>query len=99
MDDPRARGPRRWRERWLVSMPDHLPAAESMPLRVGMGFDVHPFADDDARPLMLGGVRFDERGGLAGHSDGDAVCHAVADGVLGAAGAGDVGEHFPETDP
>jgi 2-C-methyl-D-erythritol 2,4-cyclodiphosphate synthase len=48
---------------------------------------------------MLGGVRFDGEVGLAGHSDGDAVCHALADALLGAAGLGDVGEHFPETDP
>jgi 2-C-methyl-D-erythritol 2,4-cyclodiphosphate synthase len=66
-------------------------------LRVGFGFDTHPFAQD--RPLYLGGVRFDGEPGLAGHSDGDAVCHAVADALLGSAAAGDVGEHFPDTDP
>lgn len=65
--------------------------------RVGLGFDVHRFAE--GRPLMLGGVRFEGEPGLAGHSDGDAVCHAVADALLGAAGLGDVGEHFPDTDP
>jgi len=64
-------------------------------VRVGQGFDVHRFAS--GRPLMLGGVRF-EGDGLAGHSDGDAVCHALADALLGAAGLGDVGEHFPDTD-
>jgi 2-C-methyl-D-erythritol 2,4-cyclodiphosphate synthase len=48
---------------------------------------------------MLGGVRFDGEVGLAGHSDGDALCHALADALLGAAGLGDVGEHFPETEP
>jgi 2-C-methyl-D-erythritol 2,4-cyclodiphosphate synthase len=64
---------------------------------VGMGFDVHAFAP--ARPLMLGGVRFDGREGLVGHSDGDVVCHALADALLGAVALGDVGEHFPETDP
>ena len=64
---------------------------------VGLGFDVHAFAP--GRPLMLGGVRFDSREGLAGHSDGDVVCHAVADAMLGAAALGDVGEHFPDTDP
>jgi 2-C-methyl-D-erythritol 2,4-cyclodiphosphate synthase len=48
---------------------------------------------------MLAGVRFDGEDGLAGHSDGDAVCHAVADAMLGAAALGDVGEHFPDTDP
>jgi 2-C-methyl-D-erythritol 2,4-cyclodiphosphate synthase len=67
------------------------------PPRVGLGFDVHP--RDDARPLWLGGVRFDGEAGLAGHSDGDAVCHAVADALLGAAALGDIGQHFPESDP
>jgi 2-C-methyl-D-erythritol 2,4-cyclodiphosphate synthase len=66
-------------------------------LRAGLGFDVH--ARDDARELWLGGVRFEGEAGLVGHSDGDAVCHAVADALLGAAALGDVGEHFPDTDP
>lgn len=64
---------------------------------MGLGFDVHPRAK--GRPLWLGGVRFDGEDGLAGHSDGDAVCHAIADALLGAAGLGDIGDHFPETDP
>ena len=63
------------------------------------GFDVHPFTDDPGRPLVLGGVRFDGERGLAGHSDADVVAHAVADALLGAAGLGDLGEHFPDTDP
>jgi 2-C-methyl-D-erythritol 2,4-cyclodiphosphate synthase len=65
--------------------------------RTGLGFDVHPRAA--GRPLMLGGVRFDDEDGLAGHSDGDAVCHALADALLGAAALGDLGERFPEADP
>jgi 2-C-methyl-D-erythritol 2,4-cyclodiphosphate synthase len=65
--------------------------------RVGLGFDVH--ARDAGRELLLGGIRFEDEDGLAGHSDGDAVCHAVADALLGAAALGDVGEHFPEADP
>src|SRR2546428_3287194 len=65
--------------------------------RVGLGFDVHPA--DPKRPLLFGGVRFDGERGLAGHSDGDVVCHAVADALLGAASLGDVGQHFPDTDP
>ncbi len=58
---------------------------------------MHPWAE--GRELWLGGVRFEGPRGLAGHSDGDAVCHAIADALLGAAALGDVGEHFPDTDP
>lgn len=65
-------------------------------LRSGIGFDVH--RSSPGRELWLGGVRF-EGDGLAGHSDGDVVCHALADALLGAAALGDVGEHFPDTDP
>ncbi len=64
--------------------------------RVGLGFDVHPFADDD-RALVLGGVTIGGRG-LSGHSDADVVAHAVADAVLGAAGLGDLGSLFPAGD-
>jgi len=66
-------------------------------VRVGIGFDVHP--RDEGRDLWLGGVRFEGEDGLAGHSDGDAACHAIADALLGAAALGDIGEHFPEADP
>jgi 2-C-methyl-D-erythritol 2,4-cyclodiphosphate synthase len=66
-------------------------------LRVGLGFDVHP--REEGRPLLLGGIRFDGEPGLAGHSDGDVLCHAVASGLLGAAALGDLGDHFPDTDP
>ena len=65
--------------------------------RSGLGFDVHRFSEH--RPLWLGGVLFDDEDGLLGHSDGDVVCHAVADALLGAAAIGDLGEHFPDTDP
>ena len=65
-------------------------------LAVGLGFDVHAFAAE--RPLWLGGLLFEGAPGLAGHSDGDVVCHAIADALLGAVALGDVGEHFPETD-
>lgn len=69
-------------------------------MRVGIGFDVHPFAGPgDDRELVLGGVRFDGERGLAGHSDADVIAHAVTDALLGAAGLGDIGEHFPDTDP
>ena len=66
-------------------------------MRIGLGVDLHP--REAGRPLYLGGVRFDGEAGLAGHSDGDVLCHAVADALLGAAGLGDLGEHFPEADP
>ena len=64
--------------------------------RFGIGFDAHP--SDPGRPLLLGGVAF-EGPGLAGHSDGDVICHALADALLGAAALGDIGDHFPDTDP
>jgi 2-C-methyl-D-erythritol 2,4-cyclodiphosphate synthase len=66
--------------------------------RVGHGFDVHPFSDDQARALVLGGVRFEGERGLVGHSDSDVIAHAVADALLGAAGLGDIGQLFPDTD-
>lgn len=66
--------------------------------RIGQGFDVHPFTDDPGRRLVLGGIELPGRG-LAGHSDADVVAHAVADALLGAAGMGDIGTHFPDTDP
>jgi 2-C-methyl-D-erythritol 2,4-cyclodiphosphate synthase len=66
-------------------------------LRIGQGFDAHKFADD--RKLILAGVEIDYPRGLAGHSDADVVCHAVIDALIGAAGLGDIGMHFPDTDP
>lgn len=70
-----------------------------MSMRVGHGFDVHAFSDDPDRVLVLGGVTFAGERGLAGHSDADVVAHACADALLGAAGLGDLGRHFPDTDP
>ena len=69
-----------------------------MNARVGQGFDVHRWSDDPDRPLVLGGVVLSGERGLAGHSDADVVAHAVADALLGAAGLGDIGAHFPDTD-
>ncbi|MCI3949267.1 MAG: ispF [Acidimicrobiales bacterium] len=69
-----------------------------MTTRVGLGVDVHPVADDSARVLVLGGVRFDGAPGLAGHSAADVVAHAAADALLGAAGLGDLGSLFPDVD-
>lgn len=71
-------------------------------VRVGQGFDVHPFCDRDApgpRTLVLGGAVFDGEPGLVGHSDADVVAHACADALLGAAGLGDLGGHFPDDEP
>ncbi|MGC1511664.1 MAG: 2-C-methyl-D-erythritol 2,4-cyclodiphosphate synthase [Acidimicrobiales bacterium] len=73
-------------------------------MRVGLGFDIHPYAEvgsyeRGARRLVLGGVVFDGERPLAGHSDADVVAHAVTDALLGAAGLGDIGSHFPDTDP
>jgi 2-C-methyl-D-erythritol 2,4-cyclodiphosphate synthase len=66
-------------------------------LRVGIGHDTHQL--HEGRALILGGQRIAHPRGLVGHSDGDVVCHAVADALLGAAGLGDIGEHYPDTDP
>ncbi|HEU5467461.1 MAG TPA: 2-C-methyl-D-erythritol 2,4-cyclodiphosphate synthase [Gemmatimonadales bacterium] len=66
-------------------------------MRVGIGYDSHRFAP--GRPLILGGVTIPHSLGLTGHSDADAVCHALTDAILGAAGLGDIGQMFPDTDP
>lgn len=66
-------------------------------MRAGLGYDVHPLATE--RPLVLGGVRIPHKMGLTGHSDADVLIHAVCDALLGAAGMGDIGLHFPDTDP
>ena len=69
-------------------------------LRCGLGIDVHAFAAPEAqRPLIIGGVNIPHDRGLDGHSDADVLAHAVADALLGAARLGDIGEHFPDTDP
>lgn len=66
-------------------------------IRVGMGYDVHRFNDGDH--IILGGVTIPYEKGLEAHSDGDVVLHALADAILGAAALGDIGKHFPDTDP
>lgn len=68
-------------------------------IRVGQGFDVHRHSDDADRVLVLGGCRFEGERGLDGHSDADVPAHAAADALLGAAGLGDLGSHFPDNDP
>lgn len=70
-----------------------------MHLRVGHGFDVHPFSDDPDRRLILGGVEFPGERGLAGHSDADVIAHVCTDAILSPAGLGDIGQLFPDTDP
>ena len=68
--------------------------------RVGIGYDVHAFAPAEAlRPLVIGGVTIPRERGLAGHSDADVLLHALVDALLGAAGLGDIGTHFPSSDP
>ena len=66
-------------------------------IRTGIGLDTHRF--EPGRPLILGGVEIPHELGLAGHSDADVLTHAVIDALLGASGQGDIGEHFPDTDP
>lgn len=66
-------------------------------MRVGFGYDAHRFTS--GRPLILGGVEIPYHQGLAGHSDADVLAHALGDALLGAAGLGDLGRHFPDTDP
>ena len=66
-------------------------------MRIGHGYDVHKLVE--GRDLILGGVKIDHHLGLLGHSDADVLLHAVSDALLGAAGMGDIGKHFPDTDP
>lgn len=86
-----------------ITTPEDLALAEAIararagPARSGFGYDVHRFAA--GRRLVLGGVEFEAEAGLAGHSDADVLTHAVCDAVLGAIAAGDIGTHFPDTDP
>ena len=68
-----------------------------MDLRIGEGWDTHQLVE--GRPLVLGGVTIPHTHGLLGHSDADALCHAITDALLGAAALGDIGRHFPDTDP
>jgi len=74
-----------------------MPREHDAHIRVGIGYDSHRFVV--GRPLTLGGIQIPSEVGLQGHSDADAICHAVTDAILGAAGLGDIGEMFPDTDP
>ena len=77
--------------------PEDAGGARRLGLRIGVGYDSHRLVQ--GRPLVLGGVSIPHATGLAGHSDADALCHAITDAVLGAAALGDIGRHFPDTDP
>lgn len=66
-------------------------------MRIGQGFDVHAF--EEGRPLIIGGITVPHERGLVGHSDADVLLHTIADAALGAIGEGDIGRHFPDTDP
>ena len=87
-----------------ITTPDDLALAERLlgppaalpSIRIGIGYDLHRLVD--GRPLILGGVTIPFDKGLLGHSDADVICHAITDAILGAAGAGDIGRHFPDTD-
>ena len=68
-----------------------------IPFRIGQGYDLHVLVE--GRPLIIGGVHVEHPLGLAGHSDADVLAHAITDALLGAAGLGDIGHHFPDTDP
>jgi 2-C-methyl-D-erythritol 2,4-cyclodiphosphate synthase len=68
----------------------------TLPFRIGEGWDTHQLVE--GRPLILGGVTIPHTHGLLGHSDADALCHAITDALFGAAGLGDIGRHFPDTD-
>ena len=74
-----------------------LKLSEAMPMRIGQGFDVHAFGEGDH--VILGGVRIAHTQGIVAHSDGDVVIHALCDALLGAMGDGDIGQHFPDSDP
>jgi 2-C-methyl-D-erythritol 4-phosphate cytidylyltransferase/2-C-methyl-D-erythritol 2,4-cyclodiphosphate synthase len=80
-------------------LPSAAPTYPIPEFRTGIGYDVHRFSTDPNRPLWLGGVLFPDHVGLEGHSDADVVLHAVVDAILGAAALGDIGWHFPPTDP
>ncbi len=80
-------------------VPEARPSGLAGSLRIGQGFDVHPFSDDPDRAFVLAGVTFPGATGLVGHSDADVAAHACTDAILGASGLGDIGQLFPDADP
>jgi 2-C-methyl-D-erythritol 4-phosphate cytidylyltransferase / 2-C-methyl-D-erythritol 2,4-cyclodiphosphate synthase len=91
------------RENFKITLPEDWERARrkigGQEHRTGLGYDVHAFSKDPDRPLVLGGVGFEGAQGLEGHSDADVLLHAAVDALLGAAALGDIGQHFPNTDP
>mgnify|MGYP000094581975 FL=1 len=79
------------------AQPGVAAAVPAVPFRIGQGYDLHVLVE--GRPLIIGGVHVEHPLGLAGHSDADVLAHAITDALLGAAGLGDIGHHFPDTDP
>ena len=79
------------------AQPGVAAAVTTIPFRIGQGYDLHVLVE--GRPLIIGGVHVEHPLGLAGHSDADVLAHAITDALLGAAGLGDIGHHFPDTDP
>ena len=77
--------------------PQGVDLPPEIPFRIGQGYDLHVLVE--GRPLIIGGVHVEHALGLAGHSDADVLAHAITDALLGAAGLGDIGHHFPDTDP
>lgn len=77
--------------------PQSVDLPPDIPFRIGQGYDLHVLVE--GRPLIIGGVHVEHPLGLAGHSDADVLAHAITDALLGAAGLGDIGHHFPDTDP
>ena len=77
--------------------PQSVDLPPDIPCRIGQGYDLHVLVE--GRPLIIGGVHVEHPLGLAGHSDADVLAHAITDALLGAAGLGDIGHHFPDTDP
>jgi 2-C-methyl-D-erythritol 4-phosphate cytidylyltransferase/2-C-methyl-D-erythritol 2,4-cyclodiphosphate synthase len=90
-------------QNFKITTPEDLARARALigspEVRTGLGYDIHPFSDDPSRTLFLGGVAFPGHPALDGHSDADVLLHAATDALLGAIALGDIGQHFPNTDP
>lgn len=91
------------KDNFKITVPADLERARALigsgEVRTGIGYDIHRFSEDPSRTLMLGGIAFSGHPALDGHSDADVLLHAIVDALLGAAALGDIGQHFPNTDP